>query len=588
MGLNLTVKRKLIAYGALAVVVGLAIGAIAYRGLSQVDAAMDTIVENFAVQRSQLAADMMHDALRADVLAALVSAEKSDAAEKKRVLEELTEHSRSLREDLASTRSRAVSDAARRALAAAEPSLDAYVRQAEQFATVAFSDRPAALARLGEFQTAFKRLEEELAKVSEVISADTTASQAAGDSAVAATKGLIAGIAVAGLVVLLVFAVVLTRSITRPLAQLVDLLRDIAEQGGDLTRRLTLERKDEIGEAARWFNAFIDKVHAIMQQVRGAADQAVTASQQLAAASEQLSSGTQEQASSLEETAASLEEISSTVKQNADSSQQANQLAGRSRDAAERGGEVVRTAMTAMGDVTSASRKISDITTTIDEIAFQTNLLALNAAVEAARAGEQGRGFAVVAAEVRALAQRAAAAAKEIKALIADSVGKVSAGSEAVTRSGQTLEEIVGSVKRVTDIIAEIAAASREQTTGIDQVNRAVAQMDQVVQGNAAQTEELSSTAQALAAQAAELQALVGRFRLGDEDATSMPRQAPATPPARSLAASARPARALTAARPPVARPVTPRRERPVVPAEPLVTHGATNGRGRHDGFEEF
>ena len=169
-----------------------------------------------------------------------------------------------------------------------------------------------------------------------------------------------------------------------------------------------------------------------------------------------------------------------------------------------------------MKEINQSSKKIADIITTIDEIAFQTNLLALNAAVEAARAGEQGRGFAVVASEVRNLAQRSATAAKEIKGLIQDRVAKVEAGSELVNRSGETLTEIVGSVKRVTDIIAEIAAASQEQTTGIDQVNLAVTQMDQVTQSNAAQTEELSSTAQALAGQAAELQALVGRFKLGD------------------------------------------------------------------------
>jgi methyl-accepting chemotaxis protein len=216
----------------------------------------------------------------------------------------------------------------------------------------------------------------------------------------------------------------------------------------------------------------------------------------------------------LEETAASLEEITGTVKQNADNARQANQLAVGSRDTAEKGGEVVTQAVSAMGEINQSSKKIADIITTIDEIAFQTNLLALNAAVEAARAGEQGRGFAVVAAEVRSLAQRSATAAKEIKALIQDSVQKVQDGSELVNKSGQTLQEIVSSVKKVTDIIGEIAAASQEQSGGIDQVNKAVGQMDQVVQSNAAQTEELASTAQSLTAQARQLQALVGRFRI--------------------------------------------------------------------------
>jgi methyl-accepting chemotaxis protein len=317
----------------------------------------------------------------------------------------------------------------------------------------------------------------------------------------AATMGLIANM-------------FLGRRITRPLEQAVAILRDIAEAEGDLTKRLEITSQDEIGALGRWFNTSMDKFHDIMSQVRESSQQVSLASQQLAAAGEQLSSGTQEQASSLEETAASLEQITGTVKQAADNARQANQLALGSRGTAERGGQVVAAAIMAMDAINTAAKRIADIITTIDEIAFQTNLLALNAAVEAARAGEQGRGFAVVAAEVRNLAQRSATAAREIKALIQDSVLKVADGAELVDRSGQTLEEIVTAVTRVADIIAEIAAASQEQSQGIDQVNKAVMQMDQVVQQAAAQTEELSSTAQGLAVQAQQLQALVGRFKL--------------------------------------------------------------------------
>lgn len=258
---------------------------------------------------------------------------------------------------------------------------------------------------------------------------------------------------------------------------------------------------------ARWFTKAIVEVNDIAETV-------ASASQELAAAAEQLSSGTQESASSLEETASSLEEITATVNQNADNADQASQLAANSRETAERGGEVVGKAVKAMGEINNASRKIADIITTIDEIAFQTNLLALNAAVEAARAGEQGRGFAVVAGEVRNLAQRSASAAKEIKGLIEDSVQKVEAGSELVNKSGETLQDIVTSVKRVTDIVAEIAAASREQSTGISQVNKAVAQLDQVTQANASQTEELSGTAVALSSQSDQLQEVVAQFNV--------------------------------------------------------------------------
>ncbi|HEY3304586.1 MAG TPA: methyl-accepting chemotaxis protein [Candidatus Binatia bacterium] len=310
----------------------------------------------------------------------------------------------------------------------------------------------------------------------------------------------------------------LRHQISRPIDRLVALAKDIAEGEGDLTKRLTVQNRDEIGELAHWFNTFLDKIHNLVSQVKSTAIQVAAASQHVSAGAGQLSSGSQEQASSLEETAASLEEITGTVKQNADNARQANQLALGSRDTAETGGQVVETAVAAMGEINKSSKKIADIITTIDEIAFQTNLLALNAAVEAARAGEQGRGFAVVASEVRNLAQRSATAAKEIKALIQDSVEKVESGSELVNKSGQTLGEIVSSVKRVADIIGEIATASAEQSTGIDQVNRTVTQMDAVVQSNAAQTEELSSTAQSLNAQAHQLQTLVAKFKLGEEE----------------------------------------------------------------------
>ena len=326
------------------------------------------------------------------------------------------------------------------------------------------------------------------------------------------TVSLLASILIVGILVF-----ILARRIGARLQQTVAALREIAVGEGDLTRRLDVKSGDEVGELAECFNAFMEKLHAIIAQVKGAAVSVATASQQLSGASEGLSSGSQQQASSLEETAASLEEITGTVKQNAENARQANELAMNSRDVAHMGGEVVKAAVDAMAEITKSSKKIADIITAIDEIAFQTNLLALNAAVEAARAGEQGRGFAVVAAEVRNLAQRSAVAAKEIKDLIGESVEKVESGSELVNRSGQTLGEITKSVKRVAEIIGEIAAASAEQSSGIDQVNRAVTQMDQVVQSNAAQTEELSSTAQSLTAQADQLKALVARFKLTEE-----------------------------------------------------------------------
>ena len=278
---------------------------------------------------------------------------------------------------------------------------------------------------------------------------------------------------------------------------------------------------DAVGQVASALEQAVSSIRDALSEVREVAETVSNAAEQLTQASREIAAGAQTQASSLEETASSLEEITSTVKQNTDNAQQARQLATGSRDVAEKGGDVVSNAVQAMDEINQSSKKIADIITTIDEIAFQTNLLALNAAVEAARAGEQGRGFAVVAAEVRNLAQRSASAAKEIKTLIQDSVGKVKNGTDLVNKSGDTLSEIVNSVKRVTDIVAEIAAASKEQLTGVEQVNKAVAQMDRVTQGNASQTEEMSGTASSLLSHANQLGELVGRFKLRSTQSAS-------------------------------------------------------------------
>ncbi len=305
---------------------------------------------------------------------------------------------------------------------------------------------------------------------------------------------------------------VIARSIIQPLKQSVAVLEAVAT--GDFTRTLEIARNDELGAMAGALNGAIGSVHTALNDVREAAEAVASASYELSAAGDQISSGAQAQASSLEETSASLAEMTSTVKQNAENAVAAMAVAKNAREVAEQGGGIVSSAVSAMAEINTAARKIGDIITTIDEIAFQTNLLALNAAVEAARAGEQGRGFAVVAGEVRNLAQRSATSAKEIRSLIQDSLGKVQNGSTLVHRSGETLREIVVAVERMSGIVDGIAAASRDQATGIDQLNRTVSQMDKVTQANAAQTEELSGTAQSMSAQAEQLRDLVSRFRL--------------------------------------------------------------------------
>ncbi|HEY5801851.1 MAG TPA: methyl-accepting chemotaxis protein, partial [Burkholderiaceae bacterium] len=307
----------------------------------------------------------------------------------------------------------------------------------------------------------------------------------------------------------------LIRAISKPIEFAVSVARSIA--AGDLTRNIRIESTNETGQLLLALREMGDSLTKIVGQVRTGTDTISTASGEIAAGNQDLSSRTEQQAGSLEETASSMEELTSTVKQNADNARQANQLAESASEVAVKGGAVVSQVVDTMESINESSRKIVDIISVIDGIAFQTNILALNAAVEAARAGEQGRGFAVVASEVRSLAQRSAAAAKEIKTLIGDSVDKVETGSKLVAEAGSTMDEVVASVRRVTDIMGEITSASIEQSAGIEEVNRAIAQMDETTQQNAALVEEASAAAEAMQDQAASLAKLVAVFQLYDD-----------------------------------------------------------------------
>ncbi|TNC78961.1 HAMP domain-containing protein [Janthinobacterium lividum] len=369
---------------------------------------------------------------------------------------------------------------------------------------------------------------------------------------------LLISLGVAAILLGIACAYWITRSITRPITRAVEVAEAVS--AGDLTSHIVVESRDETGQLMHALKNMNDKLVSIVGQVRAGTESISTASSEIAAGNLDLSSRTEEQASSLEETASSMEELTSTVKLNADNARSANQLAIDASQIASKGGVVVSEVVSTMGSINDSSRKIVDIISVIDAIAFQTNILALNAAVEAARAGEQGRGFAVVASEVRNLAQRSSAAAKEIKGLIDDSVQKVEAGSQLVDKAGRTMDEIVQSISHVTQIMNQITDASDEQRTGIEQVNRAIGQMDQVTQQNAALVEEAAAAAESMQEQAAKLAEVVGVFKL---DATQHYVAASAGP---SVTASA-PAAMRPATRP-VTRPtIQPARHRAPVPA---------------------
>jgi len=306
--------------------------------------------------------------------------------------------------------------------------------------------------------------------------------------------------------------VVLSRAISLPLAEMLVHFKEIA--AGNLTTEVRIRSRDEMGVLMEGLQQMQGKLKETVVTVRRGSESIASATQQIAAGNTNLSQRTEEQASSLEETASSMEELTSIVKQNADNARQASTLAVSASEIAQQGGAVVQDVVTTMGEISTSSRKITDIIAVIEGIAFQTNILALNAAVEAPRAGEQGRGFAVVAGEVRTLAQRSAGAAKEIKSLIEDSATRVESGSSLVARAGKTMEEIVVAVKRVTDIMGEISAGSAEQSSGIEQINEAVTQMDDVTQQNAALVEQAAAAAQALEEQADELRRAVAVFRV--------------------------------------------------------------------------
>ena len=519
MGGNMKVWHKIIVAPAVAMAFLALLGGVAYWALSLQQRALQDIYTNrfagyqAASQVSESFAELHSDVYRLFTGIAKMQPDKINemSSERRRNVIALRGRIQALeqRTDLGEAERNLIQSVARR--------LTQYAQLIEGAIDLSQVDPASGLNAMQKSDATFQATLKDLAGV---IAIEKKLAETAYDSAARAYARVLyalAGIVLFALIGSAAVAAFMSRMIVHPLASATGLASRIAK--GDLTGNIRSGGRDETGQLVAALKEMNENLRRIVENVRSSAEAIGSGTRQIASGNADLSQRTEEQASSLEETASSIEQLTSTVKQNAENARQANQLAIGASEVAVKGGQVVSEVVGTMSSINESSKKIVDIISVIDGIAFQTNILALNAAVEAARAGEQGRGFAVVATEVRNLAQRSAAAAKEIKVLIGDSVDKVGAGTRLVGAAGKTMEEIVHAVKRVTDIMAEITAASQEQSTGIEEVNRVVTQMDEVTQQNAALVEEAAAAAHTLQEQARTLEEAVAAFDLGKQAA---------------------------------------------------------------------